>query len=685
MTRDDVLEEPAANWMTDQAEDSSCKPDRGVTARVVCLSLILAACFGYVIPIVDFKFSNTSLGGTHLPVGAVAVALFLVIAVNPLLRAVSPGLGLTRNETLTVYSSCLFSCLVPGRGAENFFIPNVIASFYLATRENRWLEFLQPYLKPWLTPSLTVGGHYNEAVTAGWYTGSGSIPWGAWAVPLLAWGALVFSLYTTLACLGVLLRAQWSEHEALAFPLLRLPLEMTEGSDESARPAFFRNPVMWCGFGLAAFLQLMNGLNLYFPDVPAIPLRISTAGLLTEAPFNQIGPFTFILWPMAVGITYLLTTEVSFSLWFFYLLMKGQLIFAYYAGFPAASLQHPTWTRGWAESFVAYQQIGGYVAYFFVLARIGRGHFRHVLRRAVGREAAQAGESREALSYPVAFWGFVSGSAFLIAWTVAAGVRLDVALVFWLIYLMVAVVMTRVVVECGLLLVQTGWAPLGPLANLFGAGPGSWLGPASGVPLAFVGGALLTDPRGFLLPSFVQSFKLAHDRRIALRPLLGLIAAVTVVSMIVGWWSILRLGYTGGGGLTLDNWWARGNGATQAAQNAREIVRGVHNASWSNWFWLVIGMVTIQLITLARARFPGFPLHPIGLIMCWPPAMYALWFSIFLGWLAKVLITRFGGNSTYRALIPGFLGLVLGDVTMMLFWLCIDGWQGRTGHFLLPQ
>ena len=60
------------------------------------------------------------------------------------------------------------------------------------------------------------------------------------------------------------------------------------------------------------------------------------------------------------------------------------------------------------------------------------------------------------------------------------------------------------------------------------------------------------------------------------------------------------------------------------------------------------------------------------------------WLSIFIGWLCKVLIMRFDADS-YRKATPGFLGLVLGDVTMMVFWLCIDGWQGRTNHALMPS
>jgi hypothetical protein len=61
-----------------------------------------------------------------------------------------------------------------------------------------------------------------------------------------------------------------------------------------------------------------------------------------------------------------------------------------------------------------------------------------------------------------------------------------------------------------------------------------------------------------------------------------------------------------------------------------------------------------------------------------------MWLSILLGWLCKVTITRFGGTDTYRKLIPLFLGLALGDIVMIVAWIAIDAWQGRTGHALLP-
>ena len=107
------------------------------------------------------------------------------------------------------------------------------------------------------------------------------------------------------------------------------------------------------------------------------------------------------------------------------------------------------------------------------------------------------------------------------------------------------------------------------------------------------------------------------------------------------------------------------------------------DVSWMNWVWLGLGGLITYGLMLARSRFTAFPLHPIGFLMSVTYPMHRLWVSVFLGWACKTLITRFGGNDTYRKTIPLFLGLVLGDVTMMLLWIAIDAWQGRVNHLLM--
>ena len=668
---------------------ADARRNRGVTFRVVVLSLLLAVVFGYALPVIDYKINNTFLGGSHLPPGAIGVLLALVLVINPLLRLLSKGLALSRNEALTVYITCLFSCLVPGHGAENFIVPNMVAPFYFAKPENKWLEWIQPHLRPWLTPSLNADQSLNPAVYEGWFIGLSSgetIPWAAWMLPLAFWGTFIMASYVMLACLSVMLRAQWAEREALAFPLLRLPLTLTEDLDRNDRFAmlghFFRDRLMWIGFGIAAFVQVLRGLHLYYPEVPDFPLGIGLGPMLTEAPWNQIGWVPLDIYLSVVGITYFLASEVSFSLWFFYWLTKFQMMGAYQVGYAPGTL--PALGGLPDRDFLGYQMGGAYLAYVALTLWTGREHFRHVIRRAFRRTRAEEGERSEVMSYPAAFWGFVLSFVFMTVCTVVSGVRLDVALVIWFGYLIFAIGLTRVAVEGGLIALQHSTMPATAAAGLMKSANPNWLSTASGMePAALFQAGIVFHMRGFSMPSYLHSFKLAHDQKIAPRPLLALIAAVVTISLVMSLWMTVRLGYENGG-LTLGHkWWAQ-QGPLMPAQTLDNLKNLDKSSALVNWSFLGVGVVLTYGMMLARSRLAWFPLHPIGYLVTLTYPMATFWGSILIGWLAKSVIMRFGGHDTYRKVSPLFLGLVLGDIVMIFFWLIIDGWQGRTGHLLLP-
>ena len=666
--------------------------DGGVTWRVVLLSLLLAALFGYMIPIIDFKLYNTKLGAGHLPVGSVGALIFILLMINPILKKLRKQWAFTRNETLTIYITTLFSCLVPGMGTENLFVSYIIAPFYFATRENKWLEFLQPYLKPWFTPAISNTGAYGPAqkeLVAGWFNGAtpaaggAAIPWGVWLVPLLMWGSLVFASYIMLGSLSVMLRKQWGEREALAFPLLRLPMEMTEDVDKENQVKvgrFMRNPNLWIGVGIAVFIEGINGLNVYFPDVPAVPLQFPLGSLFTEAPWNQMAPMQLMCFPIFAAITFLLTTEVSLSLWLFLWIFQFQYIVAYTLGLPYGTLPPAVGHSGdgVARTFTAFQQVGAYLGYVGILMWTAREHFKHIGLRAFKRRSAQADE---ALSYPVAFWSFVLSFLYLVGWSCLAGMRVDVALALWGLYLVTTIGLSRAVVEGGVMFINQGWVPLGTLAQLFGSGAGGWMNTASLVPGSFLQVAFFQDMRGFIMPSFLHGFKMAHDRNIAARKLWVLIFASIFVSMAVGLWIKVSMGYTSGG-LTLHPWFAT-VAAQYPAQVSQKLMQG-GEAGAGNWFWMGIGIVATIGMMAARARFAWFPLHPIGYLLALTAPVQRVWFSFFLGWAFKVLIVKFGGHEAYKKMVPVALGLILGEVSMMIFWLLIDASQGRAFHGILP-
>ena len=676
--------------------DSSASPTAatsragGVTIRVIVICLLLALAFGYLLPVIDYKLYNTFLGATHLPPGAVGVLMILLLVINPLLRLLSKKWAFSREESLTVYISCLFSSLVPGHGAETLIVPSLITPFYYATRENKWLDWLQPYLKPWLTPALNPDGTYNAAVTNGWFNGlqpGASIPWGAWLIPLAVWMSMVLVSYGMMACLSVILRRQWAGNEALAFPLLRLPLEMVEQSTTSVRSnegvSFWRNNLMWIGFGVAFGIQLIRGLHTYFPDVPDFPLDLNLNPYLSEPPWNQMDGIYIQIFPIAIGITYLLSSEVALSLWTGYWFIKLQYIAAYYAGYRVSGLPSSGFSYG--KAFAFFQVQGAYWMYIGFLMWTARGHLRNVFLRATGRMPADAEEKTEMLSYPFAFWGFVTCFAILTGFAVLAGVRLDIALTLWICYLAFAIALTRVAVEGGLLMLLHDSAPIGALARLLPGGGSGWLSLQNGLmPAALIQDGFIIHMRGFITPSFLHAFKLAHDQKIAPRRLGGLLTGVILISVVVSWITCVHLGYDNGG-LTLANTgWSKVL-SNKSIEFVTTMTGEPKTSSSFNIFWFSFGSLVTFGMMVARARLSWFPFHPAGYLMSltWPGM--ALWFSIFLAWIVKSIIMRYGGPDTYRRATPFFLGLALGDVAAVLLWLCIDGWQGHTLHMLMPD
>jgi len=84
-----------------------------------------------------------------------------------------------------------------------------------------------------------------------------------------------------------------------------------------------------------------------------------------------------------------------------------------------------------------------------------------------------------------------------------------------------------------------------------------------------------------------------------------------------------------------------------------------------------------------RARFLWWPLHPFGLVICTSWAIYGIWFSVFLGWLAKWNVMTFGGAHVYRKILPFFLGMVLGESVVLAFWCVLGLATGTTSGSLL--
>ena len=108
------------------------------------------------------------------------------------------------------------------------------------------------------------------------------------------------------------------------------------------------------------------------------------------------------------------------------------------------------------------------------------------------------------------------------------------------------------------------------------------------------------------------------------------------------------------------------------------------------WLHMGIGIVVMTGLQFMTWRFAAWPLLPVGYLMCTSWFVTSAWFSLFLGWLAKTLILRFGGAKLFNDLKPVFIGLIFGEALATGLWLLItlflavEGAELRITRFL-PQ
>jgi len=142
-------------------------------------------------------------------------------------------------------------------------------------------------------------------------------------------------------------------------------------------------------------------------------------------------------------------------------------------------------------------------------------------------------------------------------------------------------------------------------------------------------------------------------------------------------WMIFHMAYRHGG-INLNSWFFKG--LPDVAYNAA--MRSIEPAGvyWPGMGFLFGGGAAMVLMMWARQRLPWWPIHPIGFPIAANSLMNTIWFSVFLAWLAKRMVLRYGGASFYGRSQAFFLGLIAGQVMCNGIWLVIDYFTGKVGN-----
>ncbi|MER3501583.1 MAG: hypothetical protein C4295_08965 [Candidatus Fervidibacterota bacterium] len=584
------------------------------------------------------------------PFANVVFVMLVLLCSNPFLRLLHRQTGwhwfrpFAPMELLLVYLVLSIGTAWVGHDGIQVLMPQIVYPFRYASPENRWDELFLKLLPSWLYVSDKTalrnayeGGH--------WFWAPENFH--PWLAPLLGWGSFCVALALLMLGLCLLVRRRWMEEERLTYPVLYLPQEIV-------RPfsSLFRSNPFWLGFAASAFVDTLNGFAALYPSLPSIKVRVIhydplLASLFVGYPWEALRGTRMSFYPFAVGLGLLLPPDLLLSCWVFYWFERLQRLVGLMAG--ATQLPGYPWTN--------FQAFGGYAGIGLFVLWIARHSFAATLKRAVFGLDKDERCGLLLLSFSLLF---------LLGFAYAMGMRLSTGVLFFAIYLLLLLSITRIRAELG-----------PPAHDLHYAGPDEVLiavfGP-QGLPKRDLVVAKLfywfnRAYRSLPCPHYLEGLKIAKDHRLALGKMSALMACVSVVSIAAAMLAHLHCFYAYG--IT-----AKFVGPAITAFGGEPFWRlqGLLASPLPPDPYPVRAMVAGTLFTFAlmwlRASVTWFPLHPVGYAISTSWSMNVLWMPLFIAYLGKMGIMRVGGYRAFKKLaLPFGIGLVLGEWTIGNLWL----------------
>ncbi len=580
------------------------------------------------------------------------VYLVGLVCVNSVLRRWRPRWVFSVGELLTIY---LLLSLATAWCNVDFLsdLPEAISNpFWFATPSNQWDELVLPYLPGWLTVS-------DPEVISGLFEGYSTVYRGrvvlAWLGPALWLSAMVSALMLAFVCLSSIFRRRWSDEDKLLFPAAMVPLQVAD-----RRHGLFRSRVLWVGLLLAAGIEALNTIHGLVPAVPGIPFYLDPGPYIQGLhPWNAIRQVAMGIEPMMVAVCYLMPLDLTFSLWFFNLMFKAQLILA----------THFAWTTNIYTGFpyIDNQSLGGFIALLASVLWLGRSYLRQVVRKVLGLRSV-LDDSGEAFSYRGAVIGLLVALGFLIYFFSRGGMTAPLTLAWAAYFLLLGLAVTRI------------RAQLAPTTfELW------WIGPNHVLPMVIGTKSMSREAQGMMWitypvtrgfnnnpqPWTLEGFKLAESGRMNRGRLAWLMVAITPVAAMSVFWATLHIAYGGGVGSNAD---------PEADHHALDVPELLANAlanpagpDYSALAAVGAGVVSTVALMALKLRFVGWPLHPVALpIACaWATDWYLP--AIFTAWLIKAAIMRYGGLRLHRQALTFFLGVIVGSA-IVVFLRTIISW-----------
>lgn len=615
---------------------------RAATARALLIGALVAVFVNLASPYTEsVGFSNFSW--SYLPEGGVAPFLLVLLA-NAVLWRLNRRLGLSRRELSLIFVMALVSNST-SIFLVYFWLSAIVSPYYFASPENRWATDLIPHLRS----SLVVSDRNRAALW--FYEGlpvGERVLWRDWAGPVLTWLPLLAAILLASYVIAAIFRKQWLDHEKLRYPLMQLPLELLPGSGVTERPVY-RRAAFWIGAGLPFCAATCSAIRQIVPSFPAITIDHLGSLSWPSVRFSPHFPeLSLCANPLALGAGFFVPTDVLLSVWLMYLLVKiievGVL----------TRLGLDIGSAGmfvWGSAAASWQSFGASCVLIGGAIWSARRHLRAYWQAA--REGGSA-PADELMSPRTGLILLAVALGVAVGWLAYSHLPIRVIAVFVPMVLLLYLYLARVVCQSGVFYLVPPQIAQNVCIYLFGArGIGregmislglsySWHGDVQTVLSALAAEAVQVQRKGDL-PGREMSLG------VLLSVALGLIAAPL---------GIVWLGYRHGA-ITWPTWVFKGWGPNTYGQVLGQISNPAAFEARPLIF-MVVGAAAMGALTSLNHRFAWWPIHPLGLAVASSFTIYAVYIAFFVAWLAKTMILRWGGVSTYRRCVPFFIGLMVG-------------------------
>lgn len=635
-----------------------------LTLRALLVGAFLCVVIGLAGPYWTFYLHSSTLFLDYSVGGGIFLLFVLVLLTNGLLGMVWSRLALRPHELVLVTAMMLIGGAITTMGLVGYLIPNITAPYYLATPLNEWSTLLWPHLSRWMSPLDPSGRTMAIKKFFNGVPHGEPIPWEPWVRPLLIWSVLLLALYACMTSLMAIMRKQWVDHEHLSFPIAQVPEELCAAAASPwRRPSILVSGLFWIGFGIPFLVGSLKGLHHYYPKVPAVTTSTSIGGL---TPISISIYLSFAV----LGFTFLIPNRVAFSLWFLNIL---SFIFRCYLRAYGGDMTENLGIYGAAPyPIMAHQGMGAIIVFIAAGLWFSRRHLVRVLRCALGlgHKGYDAGEPS---SYRAAVLLLLAGFAVMVVWISKAGLSPGYSVLFALMALLVFYGLTRVVAQCGVAVTIAPMIAPTFMVSTFGSGNIS----PGGLSTLSMSWVWCSDIRTSVMGSAAHGIYLARRRARGLLWALLLAAVITYATASV---FTIWLGYRHGAS-NLHKWFFLDGPKYLFRWTVQQMGAG-NQGNVQGLVWTGVGAVIMLLLITAQRVLFWWPVHPVGFIICSVYWTDALWFSIFLAWVTKLILVKVGGQGLYRKARRFFLGMILGQFTVAGVWAVIDTLTGSTDNWI---